>query len=230
MTCSRGKAHPNGATKLKLFTDSAGFCQNPACNISIFPEGFEDYPHIAEMAHIFAATNGGPRTKEELSTEERGNYNNIILLCANCHTLADKAPENHPAEMMMAWKMSHALKLQKAFGATIPKSRSELRKAILPLLMENEAIHNEIGPDNNYRFNPEASEARAWKERVKRTIIPNSLKILMICDADLNFLVQSELATLEKFRFHVQGLMMRHFESSNLPNSRFPEEMQDLAK
>lgn len=230
MACSRGKAHPNAATKLKLFTDSAGFCQNPACNVAIFPEGFENYPHIAEMAHIFAATDGGARTKKELSKEARGAYDNIILLCANCHTLVDKTPENHPAEMMTAWKLEHALKRQRAFGAVRPTSRDELRKAILPLLLENKMIHTEIGPDNDYRFNPEAAEASVWKERVKRTIIPNSLKILIICDSHSNFLTDSERVILEKFRYHVQGLIMRHLEAFKLPNSRFPPEMQDIAK
>lgn len=229
MTCSRGKAHPNGATKLKLFTDSAGFCQNPACNIGIFPEGFENFPHIAEMAHIFAATDGGARTNKELRKEERGAYDNIILLCANCHTLVDKTPEKHPAEMMTAWKMSHDLKRQKAFGSNKPESRADLHKLILPLLLENRMIHENIGPDNDYRFNPEASEANVWKERVRRTIIPNSLKILMACDTGLHFLTPLEIATLERFRFHVEGLIMKHLEAKNLPNSRFPPEMENLA-
>jgi hypothetical protein len=68
MACNRGRATPNAATKLKLFTDSAGFCQNPECNTPLFPDGLEGYPHLAEMAHIFAAIDGGPRTKVELFT------------------------------------------------------------------------------------------------------------------------------------------------------------------
>lgn len=229
MTCSRGKAHPNAATKLKLFTDSAGFCQNPACNTALFPEGFEGYPHIAEMAHIFAATDGGPRTNEALSEEERGAYQNLILLCANCHTLIDKTPEAHPAKMMIVWKREHALRRERAFIAKF-SSREDLRKVIFPLLSENAAIHQEVGPDNDYRFNPEAAEAAAWKERVKRTIIPNSLKILMISDVNSSLLNEDELVTLERFRYHVQGLVMRHLEEQDLPNSRFPEEMQNIGK
>lgn len=228
MACSRGRAHPNTATKLKLFTDSAGYCQNPACNTPLFPDGFDSYPHIAEMAHIFAATDGGPRTDEKLSAEERGAYDNIILLCANCHTLVDKTPTEHSAELMEAWKRDHNSKRKRAFGIEKLSFREELRSAIRPLLAENAMVHKEVGPDNEYRFNPEAPEATAWKKRVKRTIIPNSLKVLMITDLNSSLLNEGELDTLEKFRFHVQGLMMRHLEETNLPNSRFPSAMQNI--
>ncbi len=228
MPCSRGKASPNAATKLKLFTDSAGFCQNPSCNIEIFPKGFEGYPHIGEMAHIFAATDGGARTKTELTKEERGSYNNLIILCANCHTLVDKTPNIHSAKLMTSWKRKHAFKLQKIFGSVELSSRADLRKMIEPLLSENRMIHEEVGPDNDYRFNPEAAEATAWKTRVKLTIIPNSLKIITICDINSVHSTKEELVILEKFRFHVQGLILKHLEAEKLPNSRFPAEMDSI--
>lgn len=230
MTCCRGKAHPNGATKLKLFTESAGFCQNPACNTPLFPDGFENFPHIAEMAHIFAAVDGGPRTNEELTAGERGAYENIILLCANCHTLVDKTPAEHPASLMSAWKREHVAKVERAFGFAKFNSRGDLRKFIQSLLAENAAIHEEIGPDNDYRFNPEAPEAAVWKERVRRTIIPNSVRILTVADVNTDLLTEEEAKTLEQFRYHVQGLIMRHVEGQNLPNSRFPARMSEMAK
>lgn len=229
MACSRGKATPNSATKLKLFSDSAGFCQNPDCHAVLFPEGFGGYPHLAEMAHIFAATDGGPRTNEDLSPEERGAYENIILLCANCHTLADKTPEHHTAELMITWKAQHNEKRERAFGIHSLSTRKELHSRIQPLLAENAMVHEKLGPDNDYRFNPEAAEASAWKHRVKATIIPNSLNILAWVDSNGHLLTPDELKTVERFRFHVQGLLMKHLEGENLPNSRFPQEMNDLS-
>ncbi|RKE85136.1 hypothetical protein [Rhizobium sp. AG855] len=229
MACSRGKAAPNAATKLKLFTDSAGFCQNPACNRQLFPEGFEDYPHLAEMAHIFAAVDGGPRTDHDLSEADRGAYDNIILLCANCHTMADKVPEHYTAELMQKWKEEHKKKRERAFGVHSLNIRGELRAKIQPLLLENAMVHREIGPDNEYRFNPEAAEATAWKKRLKSTIIPNSLRIIDWLDANSSLLTEPEVQTRERFRFHVQGLLMRHLEGQEVPNSRFPAEMENIA-
>ena len=226
MSCSRGKAHPNAATKLRLFTDSAGYCQR--CNTPLFPDEVEGNPHIAELAHIFAANDGGPRARTDLTAAEKGAYENIILLCANCHTLVDKAPDSFPGLLMAQMKRDHVLKIQRLFGAAKLTSRAELRGAIRPLLDENATIHRQTGPDNEYRFNPEASEATAWKLRVRRTIIPNSLKALMLIDANQDLLTDEERITVEEFRYHVQGLVMRHIEGADMPNSRFPTTMATL--
>lgn len=230
MACSRGRAHPNSATKLKLFTDSAGYCQNPNCNVELFPREIESFGHIAEMAHIFAATDGGPRTNAQLTEEERGAYNNLVLLCSNCHSMVDKAPEEFTPDVLSFWKQSHRHKLELAFGLSKLETRSDLRRVIEPLLVQNRTIHKKIGPDNDYKYDPEATEAFSWKERVKRTIIPNSMKILMIVEANLNLLNGDEIDVISDFRFHVEGLIMKHIDGVELANSRFPEKMNTLAE
>lgn len=229
MACSRGKAHPNSATKLRLFVDSAGYCQNPGCNTALFPEGHQGHPHIAEMAHIFAAIDGGPRTDETLTEEERGDYANIILLCANCHTLADKTPETHPATLMSSWKRGHVERIREVFGVRKFEARSELRYEIEKLLRENRAVHQTIGPDLEYQFDPEAKEASMWRARMRSTIIPNSNKILLFVDNNTQLLTDQEIEVVEQFRLHVKGLILRHFEGAKVPNIRFPAEMANIA-
>jgi len=229
MACRRGRAAPNTATKFKLFADSAGFCQNPDCTRELFPTDRDDHPHLAEIAHIFAATDGGPRTNASLSEEERGNYNNLILLCANCHTLVDKTPDQHTAELMVSWKARHCAKRRQAFGVQTLSSRKDLRAVIQPLLGENATVHAEVGPDNEYRLNPEAAEARVWKRRVKTTIIPNSLKVLEWLDLNSYLLNEQEIKTKDRFRYHVEGLILRHLEGEQLPNAFFPVEMNGMA-
>ena len=229
-SCSRGKASPNAATKLRIFTDSAGICQRPGCKTYLFIENNKKHPHIGEMAHVFAANDNGPRAKPELTAEERGDYKNIILFCANCHTIVDKTPEDHPAELMQRWKHEHRLKIEQAFHIYAAESREQLRAILTPLLAENAMVHKEIGPDNDYRFNPEAAEAHAWKTRVIHTIIPNSLRMVMTLDASRALLLEDELNTLERFRYHVQGLVMKHIEGKKLKNSFFPVEMNNLGK
>ncbi|WP_191058242.1 hypothetical protein [Geminicoccus harenae] len=130
---------------------------------------------------------------------------------------------------MRAWKADHKAKRERAFGIHSLDTREELSKRLQPLLSENAMVHKEIGPDNEYRFNPEASEATAWKQRVKSTIIPNSLTLLAWLDANSNLLSDEELKTRDEFRFHVQGLMMKHLEGQSLPNSRFPNKMNIIA-
>lgn len=229
MACSRGKAHPNAATKLRLFVDSAGYCQNPGCNTALFPEGYDGHPHIAEMAHIFAAIDGGPRTEETLTEEERGDYANIILLCANCHTLADKTPESHPATLMTSWKRGHVERIRQVFGVRKFETRAELRFEVNNLLRENRAVHKTIGPDLDYQANPEAEEAHMWRARMRSTIIPNSNKVLLFVDSNIGLLTDSEREVVEQFRLHVKGLILRHLEGLKVPNIRFPTEMANIA-
>jgi len=96
MSCSRGAAAPDRNTTFRLFAASAGYCQNPACHRPLFVSVGTDRIHIAEMAHILAASNQGPRAVNTMSAAYRGSFDNLILLCANCHIVIDKAPTNFP--------------------------------------------------------------------------------------------------------------------------------------
>ncbi len=228
MRCNRGRASPSGDTRIKLFSDSAGYCQNPGCNMPLFPEASERHSHFAEMAHIFAATDGGPRTDAEMTAPERAHYDNLILLCANCHTIIDKEPETFTDALITQWKRNHKLKLQHLFGVRVFSSRHELRAEIDPLLTENRAIHTEFGPDRDYQYNPEAPEAQAWKSRVKSCIIPNSNRILMLLDCNRELLTRLERDVLERFRIHVKGLISYHLNGVNDINILFPTDMNTI--
>ena len=96
MPCSRGQANPDRNTTLRLFADSGGYCQRPECASRLFVDTGTKNVHIAEMAHIIAASDDGPRADAKASAAEKGSYDNLILLCANCHTSIDKAPEDFP--------------------------------------------------------------------------------------------------------------------------------------
>lgn len=227
MACKRGKAHPNAATKLKLFTDSGGYCQKPDCGNKLFVND-EKMIHIAEMAHIFAANPGGARPNRELTPEQRGHYDNSVLLCANCHTEIDKDPETYTDAIVRGWKLAHALRMDAAFGVKVFPNRIELRSEIEKLLQENAAVHKEIGPDNDYKYNPEAAEAAAWRQRVVSTIIPNSNITIRLLDHNSKLLTREEKAVVATFKLHVRGLIMRHILGEEVINIRFPEAMKGL--
>ena len=226
MACSRGKAHPDAGTRLRLFTDSAGFCQNPDCNGRLFPVDDAKHVHIAEMAHIFAASDDGPRAKAALTEVERGLYENIILLCANCHKVVDKIPDKYPDGLIRNWKLEHAERINAAFGIKKFKNRPDLRIEIVRLLEENKEVHEMTGPDLDYRSNPEAPEADMWKARVRSTIIPNNNLLIRILDANLDLLDDCERKTVAKFKMHVKGLVLRHIEGMDQVNIMFPKEME----
>ena len=180
MSCSRGKANPDQHTKLRLFADSAGFCQSPNCHRRLFLDTDSRNVHIAEMAHVFAANDNGPRVNMELTEEERGAYENLILLCPFCHAIIDKAPEDFPDNEVLEWKRRHVERIAAVFGAVQYGNRQAVRAAIEPALAENWLIFSEYGPDNEYRFDPESELAQVWQRKVRSSVLPNNRRVLAI--------------------------------------------------
>lgn len=228
MACSRGAASPDTHTQRRLFAASAGYCENPGCSNSIFMDAAGEPVLIAEMAHVFAANDTGPRAAPGLSKEERGAFENLIMLCANCHTMVDKAPDAYPVKVMLGWKREHANKLLSLFGAVKFSARSEARDAVEPLLTENHMIFKRYGPHIEAAINPESGAAEQWKRKMLTRILPNSRKMLAILDANRSLLNRDEKSCLEEFRQHVDDLEAFHIEGSREDASRFPQGFAEI--
>lgn len=224
MGCKRGKASPDVNTQRQLFSASGGYCQNPSCNQALFVEVGAKNVSVAEMAHIFAAEDDGPRANSELTADERGDFANLILLCANCHTIIDKAPETFPDRLIKEWKNDHVARIAAVFGSIKYDSRADAHCALLALTSRTGAIHRRVGPDNDYRWNPEADEAAEWQHHVRQTIIPTNRSLLALLDRNRDLLRGKELETVELLRQHIEGVEQRHIFISPLPSApRYPE-------
>src|SRR5580704_14691680 len=130
MACPRGEASPNQHTKMRLFAASGGFCQRPECNTALFVDTESKNIHIAEMAHVFAANDRGPRANAELSAADRGAFENLILLCPKCHAIVDKASDDFPDAKLREWKRGHAERIAAVFRIVQHPDRATARKAI----------------------------------------------------------------------------------------------------
>lgn len=209
-----------------MFADSAGFCQNPSCLTVLFHDSGKKPVHIAEMAHICAAADNGPRVNSTLTKSQRAAYENLLLLCANCHTKVDKDPAGYPDSLMLEWKRRHAERASAAFGMVEYGERSRARAAIEPLLVENRTIFSQYGPDLDYRHDPESELADAWQRKVLAHILPNNRRLLCILDVNRGLLTSKEIEVLEEFRQHVDDLENRHVGGgANAVASRFPKGM-----
>ncbi|QJC54846.1 hypothetical protein HC248_00108 [Polaromonas vacuolata] len=228
MACSRGAASPDHHTQRRLFAASAGFCQNPGCSNELFIDAGSKSIHIAEMAHVFAANDGGPRGNPSISPEERGAFENLVVLCANCHTMVDKAPDAFPDGMMLGWKREHAHKLQGLFGAVKFHDREDARRVVEPLLMENYAIFDQYGPHIYAARNPESGAAEQWKRKMLTRLLPNSRRMLAILDTNRHLLDGGEKQTLEQFRQHIDDLEATHIEGTCEDASRFPAGLTEI--
>ncbi len=228
MTCSRGKASPDATTKLRLFADSGSYCQNPGCLESLFKTIGDKQIYIAEMAHVFSASDQGPRANQRLSEEARGSYENLILLCPTCHTIVDKAEEKYPDTIILKWKYSHREKIAELFRFTESPSRYLARETILPKLNENRAIFLRYGPETEEKFNPESGIPTIWCRKIRDIILPNNRYILRMLDANRKHLKDQEFETLEAFRQHVDDFEAYHLAVSDEHGSQFPIGMNQI--
>jgi hypothetical protein len=214
---------------LRLFADSAGYCQRPACPNRLFVDTATKNIHIAEMAHIIAASEKGPRADATVMTMEKGLYDNLILLCANCHTTIDKAPVDFPDNMIWEWKRKHVERINSLFGAVEYPDRASARKAVEPALTENRTVFEQYGPNNDYRQDPESELARVWQRKMRAIILPNNRKVLAILDVNRGYLNELEAKALEMFRQHIDDLEAKHIgEGNGDVASRFPTAMSDI--
>lgn len=231
MTCPRGKAAPDEHTKLRLFSATGGYCQNPGCERPLFLDTGSKRIHIAEMAHVIAANNDGPRAKPELSEHERGMFENLILLCSACHTMIDKAEADFPDHLIQSWKRDHEYRLARIFGAVHMETRADVESVIRPLLYENKIIFEEYNPDLPYRDNPESAMATAWQNKMCERIIPNNRRILATLEVNRDHMIDAEFRTLELFRQHIHDLEARHLTDIVAGEQRrFPNDMENMMR
>ena len=72
---------------------------DPSKNVTINIQG--------QAAHIHPASRRGPRSgalEVNLTVEQVRSFDNGVWLCANCATLIDRLPEDHPASMLRRWQ------------------------------------------------------------------------------------------------------------------------------
>jgi hypothetical protein len=231
MACYRGQANPDRHTILRLFADSGGYCQRPDCANPLFVDTATKNIHLAEIAHIIAVGEKGARADVRVSKADKGSYDNLILLCANCHTTIDKAPGDFPDELVRDWKRKHVDQIKSLFRAVECEDRVCARKAIEPALTENRAVFDKYGPHNDYRQDPESEVAKVWQRKVRAIILPNNRRVLAILDANRRHLRKPEVKTLEAFRQHIDDLEAKHVgEEGGDVASRFPKEMDSILR
>ena len=62
---------------------------------------------MGQMCHIVARSKYGPRGTEPLDSKERGDYDNLILLCRNDHGIIDNDVNLWPVSRLVTLKIEH---------------------------------------------------------------------------------------------------------------------------
>jgi hypothetical protein len=94
---------PSKAVIKRLFARSGNRCAFPNCTVEIA----QGDALIGEMCHIKAASPNGPRYDPQQKPAGRHGYDNIILLCANHHTVIDGDEETYTVDCLVRMKTDH---------------------------------------------------------------------------------------------------------------------------
>ena len=212
-------------TVMRLVGAGAGWCYRPECTTGSLWHVLEDKTAVklAEVAHIVAASNDGPRADSAAKDEELASFDNLLLLCPNCHTIVDKAHDSFPVELMQQWKRSHESRVRGVLEIKKYATRGELNAAIHSLLLDSRAIWQQYGPDSASGQLIVTDVSDVWRKKVFNNIVPNNLKIVKLLEVNLSLLVSSELEVVAQFRLHAAALEERHLSGViNQAAPRFP--------
>ena len=109
-------------TTLKvLFAFSGNKCAWPDCDKPIVASQteFSSAKVIGHIAHIYAHSDGGPRSKPGLTDADRRSPENLILFCPTHHVIVDKQEETYPATLLIEWKQRHERHYQESLSTSI---------------------------------------------------------------------------------------------------------------
>ena len=217
--------------KLRLFSDSAGHCQNPDCLQSLYPAEMGGDKHIAEMAHVIPHGEKGPRHGERPQGKfETDSFENLILLCPKCHTIIDKDPDGYSRSTLLDWKNKHLIVLAQSQGIKTYEERNQVRKAIASVMAENKEIWKEYAPVDgaSFDYNPESEAAATWENRMQGVILPNHFRIEAIIKKNQCHMNNNEQEVFARYQEHVRGLSARHICNVAGEAIRYPEAMDGI--
>jgi hypothetical protein len=99
--------------KKHLISVSGNQCAFPSCEHTFYSH--DRKTHVAEICHIEAVSKGGARYNPSLTKSEVNKFENLILLCRNCHKIVDSDVYKYTPEVLRGYKKEHESKIERIF-------------------------------------------------------------------------------------------------------------------
>ena len=193
--------------KRRLWAESMGRCMNPDCRAELFIKNSD----IMEKAHIGAY----------YETEDNS-YENLIVLCPNCHKKFDKTgfiDEN----IVKQWKEIRRNELEKFFSVEL-SSFEQLKEKVVPFLSENYSIYKSYYLSGNKSL---------W-DKFEPQILSNNEKLKLLFENNRTLFQQhsykeySNLELIQKFITHVDEFKITRDDGEKLREVLFPQEINSI--
>ena len=107
------------ATQTELWGRAAGRCEFAGCNKPLWKSSVTgERVNIAQKAHIYSFSDGGPRGNDEVPPEDLNSIDNLILVCHECHRKIDAALDGgrYPASLLQQMKREHERRVEFVTG------------------------------------------------------------------------------------------------------------------
>lgn len=193
--------------KRRLYAESMGRCMNPKCQKELFSRNGD----IIEKAHI-----------DPYCKTADNSFDNLVVLCPNCHTDFDKNSAFSPDEVL-SWKRIRQQELETFFGVKYDSFQA-LKSAVSPLLIENKTIFENYYLNNNKKL---------WDTFETRILINNrKIKTLLICNRNLfqnnAQKVYSNLECVYTFIMHIDEFEATRGDDEKVRQVLFPEKINSI--
>lgn len=95
------------STIRRLDNLSGNQCAAPDCTRALIARDGETI--TSKICHIEAASAGGARWNRDMDDDQRRHFDNLILLCDECHSIIDNKDNEaqYPASLLKQWKKQH---------------------------------------------------------------------------------------------------------------------------
>jgi hypothetical protein len=105
-----------------LWGRAAGRCEFRGCNRPLYKSSVtQESVNIAEKAHIWGFSAGGPRAPKS-RTEALNDIGNLMLVCHDCHCKIDKNKDSYPVKLLQAMKAEHEDRVRLVTGIALDRS------------------------------------------------------------------------------------------------------------
>ena len=123
----------------------------PSCKVDLIEHQLgSKETYKCEMAHIVPISGHGPRGDVYIDPTKINSYENLILICANCHVIIDKNSQTYTVEKLLAIKQEHENLVLKSVRAIPSTDFSELDNILKYLTSDTIQIRDsfELIPPN----------------------------------------------------------------------------------
>lgn len=169
-------------TERMLWAEAIGHCMNPECQTWLIEEGV----NIGEMAHIKTHADGGDVS-----------FENLILLCTNCHTQTEGNRPKATLNQLQEWKRNRNSEIEGRFAKRYP-SFEKLKESVTPIFERNRQIFDSYGPNDD----PNGVKRHKLWLKFEGEIISNNRRLELILTTNKHLLHKENQEIVNRFVAH----------------------------